>query len=138
MSDNSNSASSSASSSSSTSATTVEEQTPLNLDIKFVDSRYEEEKNVWEYEDTKNLDIPAEQVQPLGTNTADDKNSWEKYCFVVVRKHLRVPQGQPRTIVIEIVIKSPYLRTACKEVMQGLSGISWVSEPLTVRPRRFI
>lgn len=112
--------------------TTVEDLPSLELGIKYVDSKYDEEKNVWDYEDTTNPDVPAELVQPVGTDTSDENSDWGKFCFIVVRKHSRAQEKHKRTISFEVVIKSSYLRTACRDVMQQVRGVSWVSEPLTV------
>ena len=113
------------------------EETPASsLDVKYVDSRYkEEDPSGWEYEDTPNPgDVPAELVQPLGIETTDD--SWDEYCFVVVRKY-PTPEEKAsgnRQIVFEIVIKSVYLLKACKDVIGDVRGLSWSSQPVTVRP----
>ncbi len=112
--------------------TSVEELPSLELGIKYVDSKYDDDKNVWDYEDTTNPDVPAELVQPVGTDTSDADSDWSKFCFVVVRKHSRAQEKHKRTISFEVVIKSRYLRTACQDVMQQVRGISWVSEPLAV------
>lgn len=116
-------------------ATTTEEIPVLPLDIKYVDSRYDETNSAWEYEDTTNPEVPAELVQPVGTTATSDDNDWEKYCFVVVRKHTRDDEKRRSTISIQLVIKSQYLRSALEAVMTDASGISWVSEPLEVSER---
>ena len=113
----------------------AEDPAALNLDVKFVDSRYKEKDPCgWEYEDTHDTgDVPAELVQPLGIDASED--SWTKYCFVVVRRY-PTPEKQARgikQIVFEIVIKSEYLLKACKDVIGGGNGISWSSPPVTVR-----
>ena len=104
---------------------------PLNLDVKFVDSRWDEESDSWKHSDTTNPDIPAEQVQPMGAE-ATDSDSWEQYCFVVVRKHSKTSENSRRTITFEIVLKSPYLITACRNIMSDVRGVSWNSQPITV------
>ncbi|PIL28926.1 hypothetical protein GSI_08973 [Ganoderma sinense ZZ0214-1] len=107
---------------------------PLNLDVKFIDSRWDERYQSWMYNDTANPEIPAELVQPVGTE-AEGSDCREKYCFVVVRKYSRdlVP-----TINFEIVLKSPYLITACKNVMADVPGVSWNSEPIRLDPKTLI
>ena len=104
---------------------------PLNLDIKLVDSRWDEESDSWKHSDTTNLDIPAEQVQPMGAESTDS-NSWEQYCFVVVRKHSKSQEKSQRTIQFEIVIKSTYLLKACQDVIGDIRSISWSSQPIEV------
>ena len=103
----------------------------LPLDIKYVDSRYDDEKETWKYEDTANPEVPAELVDPVGTR-ATSEDDWEKFCFVVVRKHTRTDDSRRTKVSIEFVIKSDHLRAALKAVMVNVSGISWVSEPLEV------
>lgn len=114
---------------------------PLTLDVKQVESRYNDSKDAWDYKDITDTSVPAERVQPVGTNTAHDE-SWNKYCFVVVRKHEeaeskgKADDGDKKkkdAISFDIVVKSPYLRDVCHEAMAGVHGISWVSEPLEVR-----
>ena len=63
-----------------------DELAPLTLDIKYVDSKYDEEKSAWEYEDTANHDVPAELVQPVGTHTTDENDSWDKASTRAVRR----------------------------------------------------
>ncbi|KAI0755309.1 P-loop containing nucleoside triphosphate hydrolase protein [Daedaleopsis nitida] len=121
------------------SAVTEDKHAPLTLDVKHVDSRYDDGKDAWDYKDITDTSVPAERVQPVGTNTAHDE-SWSKYCFVVVRKHEQAEskgkddddKKKKDTISFDIVVKSPYLRAVCREAMAGAHGISWVSEPLEV------
>ena len=113
----------------------AEDSAALNLDVKFVNSRYKvKDPCGWEYEDTRDGgDVPAELVQPLGIDVSED--SWTKYCFVVVRRY-PTPEQQARgirQIVFEIVVKSEYLLKACEDVIGGGNGISWSSPPVTVR-----
>ncbi len=112
--------------------TTIEELPSLEMGIKYVDSKYDEDNDAWEYEETSNPNVSAELVQPIGTDTSDEDSDWSKFCFVVVRKHKREEEKHKRTISFEIVIKSSYLLTACRDVMQQAQGISWVSEPVIV------
>lgn len=105
--------------------------TPLRLDIKFVDSRWEEASDSWKYTDTDNPDTPAEQVQRIGAE-ATDSSSWEEYCFVVIRKHSEASKDSKPTITFEIVLKSLYLIKACRNVMADIRGVSWNSQPVTV------
>ncbi|PIL28931.1 hypothetical protein GSI_08978 [Ganoderma sinense ZZ0214-1] len=126
-------AAASAASTSATAASSVD-VAPLNLDVKFVDSRWDEESDSWKYNDTANPDIPAELVQPMGAEAAGSR-SWEEFCFVVVRKHSR---GLRPTITFEIILKSPYLITACKNVMADVRGVSWNSQPIRLDPKTLI
>ncbi|KAI0755321.1 P-loop containing nucleoside triphosphate hydrolase protein [Daedaleopsis nitida] len=137
-SDSSNASTSSPVSTPTSPATTTEEIHVLPLDVKYVNSRYVEENSAWEYEDTSNPEVPAELVQPVGTRATSDDNDWEKYCFVVVRKHTRDDEKRRSTISIELVVKSQYLRTALETVMTDARGISWASEPLELDPKLII
>ncbi|TBU51690.1 P-loop containing nucleoside triphosphate hydrolase protein [Dichomitus squalens] len=110
---------------------------PLKLDVKFVDSRWEEESDSWKYNDTTNPDVPAEQVQPVGTETTGS-DDWEEFCFVVVRKHSKSQEKSQRTITFEIVLKSPYLVQACQDVIGDVRSISWNSEPIKLDPKMLI
>ena len=106
------------------------------LEIKYVDSKYSEDPKGWQYEDTSNpAGVPAELVQPVGMDTSGD-DSWDEFCFVVVRRHPKPKENNEgtRQIAFEIVVKSPYLLKACKEVMTHVRGISWNSPPVTVSP----
>ena len=111
----------------------------FKLDVKYVDAKYNEEDPAgWQNEDTPNPgDVPAELVQPLGMETSDD--SWDDYCFVIVRKHPTPEQKAQgdRQVCFEIVVKSSYLLKACKDVIGDISGLSWDSQPVIVR-RRFM
>ena len=123
---------------SSSSSSTANSTPSDNLGIKYVDSRWSDDPSGWKYEDTSKAgEVPAEKVQPQGLETSSD-DSWEGFCFVVVRKHPKPQEGKEdnakRQITFEIVIKSPHLLSVCKEVMCNLRGVSWTSAPVTVRP----
>lgn len=70
-------------------------------------------------------------MRPVGNGT--DSDPWEKFCFVVVRK-FPDPNRQAKEgdFTFQIVLKSPYLLKACKDVIGQVPGISWTAEPLEV------
>ena len=109
---------------------------PSNLDIKFVDSRWFEDDDTWnlKYVDTEGESIAAEKVQPVGVTTASD-DSWDGYCFVVVREYSKPKDKDDKNLQIsfKVIIKSAHLLKACMEVMGTLRGVSWNSPPVTVR-----
>lgn len=114
--------------------TSITTELPPAPDIKYVDSRYDEDKDSWEYEDTVNAETPAEHVVPIGSDTTKSNAGWEEYCFVVVRKYSRPPDDKSKSkISFSLIINSPYLRAVCKEVMAEARDISWLSEPLEVK-----
>jgi hypothetical protein len=43
-----------------------------------------------------------------------------------------LPQQEDKEITFKVVIKSPYLLKACKDVIQEITGLSWNSIPLEV------
>ena len=101
--------------------------------VKTVDHYWHAEEKAWKHKDTTS-DVPAELVQPVGSGASSD--DWEEFCFVVVRRHPKPKENNEgtRQIAFEIVVKSPYLLKACKEVMAHVRGISWNSPPVTVSP----
>ena len=76
----------------------------------------------------------AERCQPLGRVTGDD--SWDDYCFVVVRRARprAVDQESEPIILFDIVLKNEYLLKACRDVMGTMCGaVSWELDSVTVR-----
>ena len=112
-------------------------QAPLpspNLKIKRVDHFWSTWSKCWKYRNTGS-GVVAEAVRPVGNGT--DNDPWQNFCFVVVRKlpdprHADRP-GPAGEIKFQIVVKSPYLLKACKDVVGTVPGISWTAEPLEVR-----
>jgi len=94
--------------------------------VKRVDHVYNMQTRMWTYEDTKVLDEP----QILhGGKMSDGSDAWQSYCFVVVRKI--PPQTAPGTEpTVSLTIKSPYLITACKNVIGAVATMSWTVDPL--------
>ncbi len=115
----------------------AEPQAPLpspNLKIKRVDHFWSTWSKGWKYRNTGS-GVVAEAVRPVGNGT--DNDPWQNFCFVVVRK-LPDPRtadkpGAAGDITFQIVVKSPYLLKACKDVVGTVPGISWTAEPLEVR-----
>ncbi|RPD60635.1 P-loop containing nucleoside triphosphate hydrolase protein [Lentinus tigrinus ALCF2SS1-6] len=108
---------------------------PPNLKIKRVDHYWSSWSKGWKYRNTGSS-VVAEAVRPVGNGT--DNDPWQNFCFVVVRK-LPDPRnadkpGPGGDIKFQIVVKSPYLLKACKDVVGTVPGISWTAEPLELDP----
>lgn len=116
-----------------TTTTTAQPPAPLappNLKVKRVDHYWSTWAKSWKYR-TTGSGVVAEAVRPVGNGT--DSDPWEKFCFVVVRK-FPDPNRQAKEgdFTFQIVLKSPYLLKACKDVIGQVPGISWTAEPLEV------
>lgn len=103
--------------------------TPPNLKIKRVDHFWSTWSKGWKYRNTGSSVI-AEAVRPVGNGTTNDP--WQNFCFVVVRKFPQQQNDLEDEIKYKIVIKSPYLLKACKDVIGNVPGVSWTAEPLEV------
>ncbi|KAH9903157.1 P-loop containing nucleoside triphosphate hydrolase protein [Cubamyces lactineus] len=105
---------------------------PVNLKVKRVDYYYSKWSKVWKYKNTGSSFNP-EVLFTVGNGNPDGPDPWQSYCFVVVRK---LPQAndEPCEPTFDVVVKSPYLLTACKDVIQTVPGISWTAEPLELDP----
>ena len=60
-------------------------------------------------------------------------DQWAQFCFVIIRtlgERVHGQEAKPPTF--RMAVKSDYLRTACKEVMGDVTGISWNADPLEV------
>lgn len=108
---------------------------PPNLKIKRVDNYWSNWSKGWKYRNTGS-GVVAEAVTPVGNGTANDP--WQNFCFVVVRKLPQHRESEKEEIKFKIVIKSPYLLKACKDVIQRVPGISWTAEPLEVERTTFL
>ncbi|KAI0357755.1 P-loop containing nucleoside triphosphate hydrolase protein [Trametes cingulata] len=111
----------------------VETSTDLpapNLKVKRVDNYWSAWSKGWKYRNTGSS-VVAEAVRPVGNGTGNDP--WQNFCFVVVRKFPE-PRATDEEISYKIVIKSPYLLKACKDVIKQVPGISWTAEPLELNP----
>lgn len=103
--------------------------TPPYLKIKRVDHFWSNWSKGWKYRNTGSSVI-AEAVRPVGNGTTNDP--WQNFCFVVVRKFPQQQNDLEDEIKYKIVIKSPYLLKACKDVIGNVPGVSWTAEPLEV------
>ncbi|KAI0922719.1 hypothetical protein AcV5_009616 [Taiwanofungus camphoratus] len=101
-----------------------------NLKVKRVDFYYSNWTKSWKYRSSSSKVTP-EMIRPMG-NGVNDSDPWQSYCFVVVRKMPRDQQLEP---TFQVVVKSPYLLTACKDVIQQVPGLSWTSEPVELDPQ---
>ena len=98
--------------------------------VKTVDHYWHAEEKAWKHKDTTS-DIPAELVQPVGSGASSD--DWKEFCFVVVRTFPRTrADEEEKEPTFHIVIKSPYLLQACKDVVQKVPGLSWNDDPVQV------
>ncbi|KAI0329766.1 P-loop containing nucleoside triphosphate hydrolase protein [Cubamyces sp. BRFM 1775] len=104
---------------------------PPNLKIKRVDNYWSNWSKGWKYRNTGS-GVVAEAVNPVGNGTANDP--WQNFCFVVVRKLPQHRDSDKEEIRFKVVIKSPYLLKACKDVIQRVPGVSWTAEPLELDP----
>ena len=104
--------------------------TPASLKIKRVDHYWSTWSKSWKYRNTGS-GVIAEAVRPVGNGS--DNDPWANFCFVVVRK---IPEPNKQLegaeITFQVVVKSPYLLKACKEVIGSIPGLSWTAEPLEV------
>ncbi|TBU30370.1 P-loop containing nucleoside triphosphate hydrolase protein [Dichomitus squalens] len=109
---------------------------PASLKIKRVDHYWSTWSKSWKYRNTGS-GIVAEAVRPVGNGS--DNDPWANFCFVVVRK---IPEPNKQLegaeITFQVVVKSPYLLKACKEVIGTVPGLSWTAEPLELDPQLLI
>lgn len=52
-----------------------------------------------------------------------------RICVSVVRT---IPRQETAEVTVNIIVKSPYIVKACKDVIQSWPGVSWNADPLTV------
>ena len=104
-----------------------------SLEVKHVDHVYDTTTHTWKYEDT-NLDADAQILR--GGKKLNGSDVWQSFCFVIVRKippSGSSPGVEPKTV---ITVKSPHLRTACKNVIGDMPSFSWTVDPLEVGTSR--
>ena len=100
---------------------------PANLKVKRVDYYFSKWSKTWKYKDMGEK-VVAETL-PAGSPAGNDP--WQSFCFVVVRTFPRNRQGEEEPEpTFHIVVKSPYLLQACKDVIRKIPGLSWNAEPL--------
>ena len=134
-----------------TTVTGSERVAEKNPGIKYVTWSFNKISKNWEYNNTLNaLDVPAERVEPLGTD--ETEIDWEEYCFIVVRKETE-PQTEPAPgpwptpnlrqtfgsskpgISFYFYLQDTSLIKACQEVMGTQCGVSWNIRPVKVLSR---
>ncbi|KAJ6534955.1 P-loop containing nucleoside triphosphate hydrolase protein [Mycena capillaripes] len=103
---------------------------PASLKIKRVDYFYSQWSKSWKSKNT-NSKVTVETLPLLGGGNTDP---WKDYSFVVVRT-IPPENGHP---TFKIIIKSPYIIRACKDVIQTWPGVSWNAEPLELEPEMFL
>ena len=108
---------------------------PPNLKVKRVDYFWSTWSKQWKYRNTSAKVRPDDALKAVGNGLDDGNDPWQGFCFVVVRK---LPQPgdekEKDEPTFQVVVKSPYLLMALKEVIQKVQGVSWTAEPLEVRP----
>ncbi|KAI1786224.1 P-loop containing nucleoside triphosphate hydrolase protein [Ganoderma leucocontextum] len=104
----------------------------LQNKIKSVDHYWNANDRAWRYEDSQS-EIPAEAVQPVGSSAASS-DDWKEFCFVVVREIPDPRLTLDPTIRFKIVVKSPHLHKACKDIMGNTPGLSWNSDSVELDP----
>jgi len=114
----------------STVASTIQEPLPApNLKVKRLDYYYSKWSRKWKYQNSGSNVIP--ELRPLPADGKEDP--WASFCFVVIRT---LPQQEDKEIItFKVVIKSPYLLKACKDVIQEIAGLSWNSILLELDPQ---
>ncbi|EMD36703.1 hypothetical protein CERSUDRAFT_114643 [Gelatoporia subvermispora B] len=105
------------------------------LKVKRVDHYWSNWSKAWKYRNTSSK-VNPEMISAFG-GASDSSDPWQSFCFVVVRKMPQnMDEGQEPTF--QIVIKSPYLVKACRDVIGDVKGLSWTQDPLQVDPQLFI
>lgn len=99
--------------------------------IKRVDNYYSSWSKAWKFRNAGSSLIP-EVLTTVGNGARDGNDPWQEFCFVVVRKLPKSGDdgGEP---TYQVVVKSPYLLKACKDVIQKVQGVSWTDEPVEVQ-----
>ncbi|GJE84501.1 ATPase family AAA domain-containing protein [Phanerochaete sordida] len=107
---------------------------PPKLTVKRFDYYYHERSKTWKHKDMD------EKVSPTDANApaANGNDPWQVYCFVVVRT-IPATNTESAEPTFQVVIKSPYLRDACKNAI-GDAGpaINWSVEPLSFVPNTLL
>ncbi|KAH9931585.1 P-loop containing nucleoside triphosphate hydrolase protein [Fomitopsis serialis] len=98
-----------------------------SLRVKRVDHVFNMQTRAWTYKDTK---VKSASQVLTGGKTSDGSDVWQSFCFVVVRNI--PPEDSPPGVepTVALTIKSPYLRTACQDVIGDIPGLSWTVDPL--------
>ncbi|KAI0372577.1 P-loop containing nucleoside triphosphate hydrolase protein [Pilatotrama ljubarskyi] len=105
---------------------------PASFKVKRVDNYYSSSAKAWKYRNTGSS-ANLEAIFTIRNGTRDGKDPWQSYCFVVVRK-LPHPDEDGAEPTFRVVVKSPYLLAACKDVIRKVQGVSWTAEPLELDP----
>ncbi|KAH8080729.1 P-loop containing nucleoside triphosphate hydrolase protein [Cristinia sonorae] len=107
---------------------------PPSLKVKRVDHYWSSWSKTWKYKNMGAKVTP--EASHMLTSSGSGNDPWGQFCFVVVRKLPRNPEESEATF--QVVIKSPYLISACKHVVGEVPGISWTAEPLELDPQILI
>ncbi|KAF9449627.1 P-loop containing nucleoside triphosphate hydrolase protein [Macrolepiota fuliginosa MF-IS2] len=106
---------------------------PPSLKVKRVDYYYSWWTRNWKYRNTGAK--VAVEGPPIGATSKDGNDPWKDFLFVVVRQ---IPRQEAADITVKIVVKSPFILKACKDVIQSWPGISWNADPLEMDPEIFL
>ncbi|KAI0752500.1 P-loop containing nucleoside triphosphate hydrolase protein [Daedaleopsis nitida] len=106
---------------------------PPNFKVKRVDYFYSNWSKAWKYRNTSSK-VKADALQTIGNGDSNGNDPWQTYCFVVVRKLPQAVDGEVGEPTFQVVVKSPYLLIACKDVIGKVQGVSWTAEPLELDP----
>lgn len=104
---------------------------PPALKVKKVDYFYSRWSKKWKYQNSGSNVVPEVMTTLPAADGKDD--TWQAFCFVVVRKMPNVQVGKEAEPYFRIVVKSPYLLKACVDVVGEIPGLSWNAVPLEVR-----
>ncbi|KAF5324114.1 hypothetical protein D9619_011112 [Psilocybe cf. subviscida] len=111
-----------------TASTVVREIPPPSLKVKRVDHYYSSWTKSWKYKNTNSkITLEGFAIVKGGEN-----DIWNEFSFVIVRK---ISELSP---IFKLVVKSPYILKACKDVISSWPGVSWNSDPLELDPDIFI
>jgi hypothetical protein len=103
---------------------------PPTLKFKRLDFYYSGWSRQWKY---KNMNAKVSVENRSMKGSQGDNDPWKEFCFVVVRT-MPDPKDGISKPTFKVVVKSPYILKACKDVIKAWTGISWNSEPLELEP----
>ncbi|KAI1792767.1 P-loop containing nucleoside triphosphate hydrolase protein [Ganoderma leucocontextum] len=107
---------------------------PPNLKVKRVDYFYSTWSRTWKYRNTA-AKVRPDGLKTVGNGGDDGNDPWQSFCFVVVRKLPQPGEDKDKDEpTYQVVVKSPYLLIALKDVIQKVPGVSWTAEPLELDP----
>ncbi|KAJ8454991.1 hypothetical protein ONZ45_g19093 [Pleurotus djamor] len=103
---------------------------PPSLKLKRLDYYYSKWSKSWKYKNTSSSVTP--EARPF---LGSDNDPWKEFAFVIVRT---IPRQENLPPTFKVVVKSPYILQACKDVIKSWPGISWNSDPLELDPEMLL